>query len=209
MIIIHTVDEMKTIVWKNAKRRNEVLKSIICDEKLSFSISIVEYNRYMSELNENAQQRAYYTSYRRDCRYWWSIFIFLLNATVLNAYKLWNHLYLDSKLIHSRFQHQIAEIVMIDEITRKYSSKITTNSSAFKVIDESTSCEWKHTSKKSYCVFCKQKKIRLRKRRAFEEISENFIKKRRFAQIRWQCKNCELCCKKRECWRILHSNSNA
>jgi O-glycosyl hydrolase len=53
MILVHTVDEMKTIVWKNAKRRNEVLKSIICDEKLSSSISIVEYNCYMSESNEN------------------------------------------------------------------------------------------------------------------------------------------------------------
>ncbi len=58
MIIAHTIDEMKTMIYFDALRRNEILKSVICDEKLSFSISIVEHNSYISESNENAQQRA-------------------------------------------------------------------------------------------------------------------------------------------------------
>jgi hypothetical protein len=62
MIIIHIVDEMKKMIYRDAKCRNEVFKSVICDEKLSFSTSIVEYNQHMSESNENAQQRAYYSS---------------------------------------------------------------------------------------------------------------------------------------------------
>ncbi len=107
MIIIHIIDEMKKMTYKDAKRRNNILKSIVCDEKISFSISIVEYNRHMNESDENAQQRAYYSSHRFDCRYWWSLFIFLLNEIVLNAYKLWDLLYSDFKLIHSKFQHQI------------------------------------------------------------------------------------------------------
>ncbi len=58
MIIIHIIDEMKKMTYKNAKRRNDISKSVLCDEKISFSISIVEYNRHMNESNENAQQRA-------------------------------------------------------------------------------------------------------------------------------------------------------
>jgi hypothetical protein len=69
MIIIHIIDEMKTMIYSDAKRRKDVFKSIICDEKISFSASIVEYNRHMSESNENAQQRAYYSSHRSDSRY--------------------------------------------------------------------------------------------------------------------------------------------
>jgi hypothetical protein len=103
MIIVHIIDEMKQMIYKNVKRRKDVLRSVVCDEKLSFSISIVEYNRHMSESNENAQQRSYYSSHRSDSRYWWSIFIFLLNAIILNAYKLWDRLYSDFKLTHSKF----------------------------------------------------------------------------------------------------------
>ncbi len=69
MITVHIIDQMKTIVYKEANRRKEVSKSVIYDEELSFSISIVEYNRYMSESNENGQQRAYYSSHRLDSQY--------------------------------------------------------------------------------------------------------------------------------------------
>ncbi len=159
----------------------------------------------MSESDGNAQQRSYYSAHRRDNRYWWSLFIFLLDAIVLNAFKLWDRLYPDSKLTHSEFQQQIVEILLINEIIRKHASILSINSS-FEVVDKSSFCEWEHISKKSYCISCRKKKVMLRKRRALEEISENLIKKRRTSQIRWQCKSCELCCKKKNCWRRLHSD---
>jgi hypothetical protein len=89
MIIMHTIDEMKKITLKNSERRHGILESVKIDEKLPFSISIVEYNTHMSGSDGNAQQRSYYTSsHCLDSRYWWSIFIFFLDAVVLNAYKL-------------------------------------------------------------------------------------------------------------------------
>ncbi len=88
MTISHSIDEMKIVVYKNVRCRNEVLKSVIRDGKLTFPAPIVEYNQHMRGSNENAQQRAYYSSQRLDSRYWWPIFIFLLNAAVLNAYKI-------------------------------------------------------------------------------------------------------------------------
>jgi hypothetical protein len=69
MITFHTVDEMKTMIYNHENRRKNVFKSMICDEKFSFSTSIVEYNRHMSESNENAQQRLYYSFHRFDRRY--------------------------------------------------------------------------------------------------------------------------------------------
>jgi hypothetical protein len=204
MIIIHTIDEMKKMIYRDAKCRNEVLKSMICDEKLSFSTSIVEYNQHMSESNENAQQRTYYSSHRFDSRYWWSLFIFLLNAIVLNAYKLWDRLYSDFKLTHAKFQHQIAKTFLLKEATRKVSSALSILTSQEE--DNSSFCEWKHLDKKIYCELCRKQKIEFRKRRVLEKISENIIKRQRTLQTRWQCKSHDLCCKKKDCWRILHDS---
>jgi hypothetical protein len=195
------------MTYKDAKRRNDILKSVVCDEKISFSTSIVEYNRHMSESNENVQQQAYYSSHRLDCRYWWSLFIFLLNAIVLNAYKLWDRFNSDFKLTHSKFQHQIVEALLTAESTRKQSIALTVKSS--EVEDKSLSCEWEYVDKKFYCEFCRKKKAELRKRRALEKISENLIKRRRTSQINWRCSSHDLCCKKKECWRALHSNFKA
>ncbi len=55
---------------------------------------------------------------------------------------------------------------------------------------QADSCEWKHIDKRSYCKPCSEERIRLRKRRALEEISANPIKKRRPAQTNWRCKSC-------------------
>ncbi len=210
MITVHTIDEMKTMIYSDARRRKNVLESVISDEKLSFSASIVEYNRFMSESNENAQQRSYYSSHRLDRRYWWSFFVFLLNAVVLNAYKLWDRLYLESKLSHSEFQQQIVETLLQNEtITRKRSSALMINALVFDAVNKSDSCEWEFTHKRSYCQLCRKKNVRLRERQALKKISVNLIKKRRTSQIRWRCKSCGLCCKKKECWWALHSHSNA
>jgi hypothetical protein len=72
MIIMHIIDEMMKITYKSSEKRHEIFKSSKNSEnseKLSFSISIVEYNTHMSESDENAQQRSYYSAYRSDSRY--------------------------------------------------------------------------------------------------------------------------------------------
>ncbi len=72
---MHTIDEMKEMTYKSFERRHEIFKSALSksakdEEKLSFSISIVEYNTHIRESDENAQQRSYYSSSRViDSRY--------------------------------------------------------------------------------------------------------------------------------------------
>jgi glutamyl-tRNA reductase len=75
---MHTIDDLKKMTYKNAERRHGIFNAvnrnsaILIDEtwKISFSISIVEYNTHMRGSDENAQQRAYYSSHNRlDSRY--------------------------------------------------------------------------------------------------------------------------------------------
>lgn len=73
MITTHTVDDIKINVLKNVKRQCKISTSTIIyvDEvsKFSFSTFIVKYNSHMRELDENAQQRVYYSLYQFDCQY--------------------------------------------------------------------------------------------------------------------------------------------
>lgn len=69
MTTTHTIDEIKTVIWKDEKRRHGVSKSVIADEKIPFPAPIIEYNRYMGGSDGNAQQRSYYTPHRPDSRY--------------------------------------------------------------------------------------------------------------------------------------------
>jgi hypothetical protein len=69
MIIMHIIDEMKQITYKNSEKRHEILKSSENSKKLSFFTSIVEYNTYIRESDENAQKKLYYSFHRFDKRY--------------------------------------------------------------------------------------------------------------------------------------------
>lgn len=71
---------------------------------LKFPISIVDYNKYMGGSDRYVQQRAMYTAERHhNVRYWWPIFIFLLNAGILNAYIAFQLDHPQSKLTHAQF----------------------------------------------------------------------------------------------------------
>ena len=67
---MHTVNEMKAVVYKSHQQRHEISKSIICliDETLQllFPKAIDDYNLHMKESNNNAQQRFYYSAHRVD-----------------------------------------------------------------------------------------------------------------------------------------------
>jgi hypothetical protein len=75
MSTIHTIEKMKIDSYKNARRRHEISADFTViveedeEEKLSFSLFVVEYNQHMSESDENAQQRSYYSSAQPDRRY--------------------------------------------------------------------------------------------------------------------------------------------
>ena len=116
---VHTIEDLKTSFYKNSRRHHGIpAKSRVFvddeEEKLPFPMPIVEYNQHMGGSDGNAQQRAYYSSQRSDRRYWWSIFIFLLDAAVLNAFKLWRILYPNSTLSYLDFQKEIVNALLFN-----------------------------------------------------------------------------------------------
>ena len=203
MTTVHTPDEMKVSIWKNAKRRHGISKTAISHvdgvPKLPFPAPIVEYNSHLGGSDGNAQQRAYYSPHRSDRRYWWPLVIFLLEAAVLNAFKLWKLLYPDSNLTHSEFQYQIAEELLTGGATR-----LKVDSAVKKSTADSTSCEWEHRDKGAYCTPCGEEAARLKKRQPLQEISANCTKRKRVSQTIWQCSRCGPCCRKERCWQALH-----
>jgi hypothetical protein len=212
MIIIHTVKDLETDSYKNPRRRHGIsINSTVIvgekeEEKISFPLPIVEYNQHMGGSDGNAQQRSYYSSVRSDRRYWWSLFIFLLDGAVLNAFKLWKILYPDSILSHLEFQREIVKELLINQagILRKLSSIVEVISSHTTISPDENNCRWEHLFKKDYCLACKSQLSKLKRRRLLEEIEGNCIKRSRASQTRWQCKSCGPCCKKEACWDILH-----
>lgn len=207
MTTVHTIDEMKEMINKSQQRHHSVSKSILIEDafKLPFPLSIVKYNAHMKESDDNAQQWFHYSPHRLDNRYWWLLLIFLLDAVVLNAFKLWRLINSASKLTHLKFQNHIVEgLLSSADRSRKKPPNMPEN--FIKMTKKTPFCIWEHLSKKNYCKSCKEKTIKLRKRRVLEKINSNVIKKGGTSQTKWQSKSCEPCCKKNRCWKTLHSN---
>ena len=152
-----------------------------------------------------AQQRAIYTAERHhDVRYWWPIFMFLLDAAVLNAYIVFQLDHPQSKLTHAQFQRQTALHMVRNPAgqCRKHPYAFSTDNPAIPTPKH----QWIHLSKKAYCTPCREAK---RKRKPLEEMDLNVNKRRRGPQSYWGCSHprCEglAACKNTECWKGLHS----
>ena len=66
---------------------------------LPVSWIIHEYDCNMNDIDRIAQMVAVYQDYRKNPRYWISLFEFLLMAAVVNAYRIYN-----MKFCHEKFR---------------------------------------------------------------------------------------------------------
>ncbi len=184
------------------------------EEVLSISLMIKKYNNHMRDLNENDQQRSYYSLKQRNRKYSWSLFEFLLDVVVLNIFKLFTLRNMNKRVTHRDFVLQLAVALMQNfaenerykecQISVKTSNKA--NLSRHRYIK---------LAKRSYCKSCDQAKIksfiRSKKRKALSEIDTNQLAKRlRDATISWECAASECqkkpCCRKSECWIAIHED---
>ncbi|SLM34182.1 PiggyBac transposable element-derived protein [Lasallia pustulata] len=78
------------------------------EQGLPFPAAVRQYNKHMGGSDGNAQGRAYYSPGTRNVRYWWLLLKLLLDASILNAYILWQLQFPDSNLSHKAFQRQVA-----------------------------------------------------------------------------------------------------
>ena len=118
---------------------------------------IRDYNLHMGGSDRNAQQRAYYSSQRPSDRYWWPLFIFLLDAATLNAYKLYElDDALDHKLSRSEFIRNVATTLMQNPMgnTKYYDIQTTIHTNASPRVSQPTH-HYIHLEKKRLCQACK------------------------------------------------------
>ncbi len=89
MTTIHSVEDIETFEFiSSQKRRGSLLNSVIetIDGNQAFlsPLLICKYNKHMGESDANLQCKSYYLANIRCFRYWWLLFRFFLDASVLN-----------------------------------------------------------------------------------------------------------------------------
>ena len=146
---------------------------------LPFPTAVQLYNKYIGGSNGNTQGRAYCSPDTRSFHYWWPLLKFLLDASILNTYILWQLQFLDSTLSHVDFQHQVATSLCRnpDGTGRKRTTKV-------KVIGvkglKDLEHDWIQLKKRAYCQVCQVNKDRLlKKQKPLINITNSVTKKRR------------------------------
>ena len=118
MTTTHWSEKAQKIVLKDLRFRHHISEDFVqldSENKqfLPFSRAVMNYNLHMGEVDENAQQREQYFFVKHRCwRYWWSLFLFHLNAAVLNVYILYKLTYSTSKMTRARFQKEVTTSLM-------------------------------------------------------------------------------------------------
>ena len=247
MITSHTEDELEDLHFLHHRKRWEISSNFIVrvltrhnnriaqiylsfiaahsifyndwfeEEVLSISLIIKKYNDHMKDLNENDQQRFYYSLKRRNRKFSWSLFKFLLSVVVLNIFKLFT-LRDTKRITHRNFVLQLAVALMQNSIGnerhRKHQISVNISNKA-----DSSKHHYIKLVKRSYCKLCSKTKsknfTRSKKRKPLGEIDTNRLAKRtrvreRGAETSWECAAPECkdksCCRKSECWIAIHED---
>lgn len=216
MTTAHSEEEARSWLPKDIKKRHGIPSNSgrVMDGKqaLPFPKTVCDYNTNMGGSDGNAQQRAYYTAEaRNDRRYWWPLFIFLLDAAILNAYILFMLDHLESKMLHWEFQRQVALALVRDPTgqRRKKPYDFGNNNPSIELDDHRR----KQLKRKLTCAACKaSKRRRISKETPLQEIDGNTRTKRtgnRAPESYYGCSSPECkglgCCLTAQCWEELHT----
>lgn len=224
MTTAHWPEEAQQIVPKKPRCRHHIPEGFVQvdsenNQFLPFPRAIVDYNSHMGGVDENAQQREHNSSAKHRCRrYWWALFIFILEAAVLNAYILYQLAHSTSKMTRARFQKEVATSLMRNSAgsTRKRPHDFSNSNSL--ISPSAQEHRWMKLSKPAYCTLCKAAKRFTSgagkgvKRKALAEVDGNGQSKKqrkRTVQTNYGCTS-EQCrrvaaCKTEACWKALHT----
>lgn len=219
----HAPEELADVYWMDPKKRHGVPVSApesipeetqTQDSRIKWKTGLPvpwivhEYNKNMNGVDRHAQMIASYADERTNLRYWVALFLFILMASVVNAYRLYKIRYKACQaLSHEEFRRSIAtELIRRSQQYRKRDSSTRLQNSAQDV--PSREHDFIKLSKKARCQSCKNRKEQRpeqKKRRPLGEISGN-TRKRCVSQTSWKCGKCDTpCCRrKRRCWKDLH-----
>ena len=209
MTTAHSLEEAKEQSPKDPKKRHCIPDKSFewADEEkhLMFPRPVIDYNKHMGGSDGNAQQRACGSPLHRDLRYWWPLFLFLLESSVLNAFILYQMGNPSSKCTHREFQRQIALSLLRNPAGQTKIRSIPSDL-VRKRKYEGPDHEWEHLPKRKQCTVCTGLGI---KRSPLQPIGANCGKRQRPPQTSWGCKHAE-CIKKAickpGCWEKAHND---
>jgi len=217
-------EKAQKIVFRDSWFRHHISEDFVQldsenNQILFFSRAVMNYNLHMGKVDENAQQREHYFFVKHRCRrYWWSLFLFHLEAAVLNVYILYKLSYSTSKMTCAQFQKKMTTSLMrnsAESIRKRFYDFNNSNSS---ISPSAQKHRWKYLSKKFYCTPCKAVKRFTSgagkgvKRKTLSEVTDNDQPKKqrkRTVQTWFECTS-EQCarlaaCKTEACWETLHA----
>lgn len=211
MTTVHDVQEAQQQYPRDPKKRHQIPNDsyewINGEKKLMFPEPIIDYNKHMGGSDGNAQQRATGSPAKhRDVRYWWPMFVFMLEACILNAHILFKLNTPKSRLSHREFQRQIA-FALLRNPAGQSKQRIIAPELNRKRKFPGPEHEWIHLSKKKRCTACTQNRIM---RKPLQPIAANPTKRKRPAETRWGCKHPDCSDKaicKPGCWDKAHDIS--
>ena len=202
--------------WRSAAKRKDIPDSCRIkliedtenqdsDERILFSRIIVDYNKKMSGVDDNAQMCSYYHPDIYSHKYWWPLWLFILCAAVVNSYILYMTKHPESKMTHKQWQQEIALSLMGNQAGRLRTALKNDNncSSAGPILKHQRT----HLSKTLYCTPCGVNKRTSKSRKPLGSIDDN-MRRRRPPRSIYGCSNhaCEgkSACRNEACWLELH-----
>jgi hypothetical protein len=212
MTTAHTIDEAKSNYPKDPKKRHNIPNTAPVwvegqeRPRLLFPLPVTDYNKHMGGSDGNAQQRACASPTHRDVRYWWPLFVFMLEASVLNAHIL--HKVNGGKDDHREFQRQIALELLRNPAGQSRKKKLpTTSDMSRKRKYQGPEHEWRHLPNRRYCSVCSANRPVRPIGRPLQSISTNQRAPKRPPQTIWGCSSDEcidLAICKPNCWEGAH-----
>lgn len=200
MTTAHSINEAKEQCPKDRQKRNipdEVVEWVDEEKNLMFPKLVIEYNKHMGGSDGNAQQRAVASpAAHRDLRYWWPMFLFMLEASVLNAYLLYKQDHPQNRCTKREFQRQIALVLIRNPLGQTKKVRTIPSDVGLKRKYAGPEHEWEPLSKRRYC-----------KKTALREVSANLGIRKRPPQVQWGCKHPDCLDKaicKPQCWEKAH-----
>ena len=134
-------------------------------------------------MDSNDQRRSYYTPHRQSCKWWWSLFTFVLEASILNGLILYNIDHPTNSVTHRDFLHTVAIKLARSAPGGSFKTHPRKEGNILLPLPNIRSPEhqWINRSSRDYCTVCKGDKTprpslpsMSRKRRApFAEVNGN------------------------------------
>jgi len=222
---VHKVDELNGFIERERRRPAKtstnaaIVRKVFGDnvrKKLDIPLLIDDYNHHMGGVDLANQYRAAYETHRSTFRSWWPIFFWLIDAAIVNAYRI-QHIRLEElNTPKKEFPSQLKFRENLYQRLFSFATASNRQKSSGQLplmrLDYKLQHQWVQRSKKTGCIWCRYKLRQEGKRRVQHPVilalqpNLDGINNKRASQTAFGCSACNVAlCRKKSCWVDFHS----